>query len=267
MAGLRTGSAGEARTKLNTDPARRDLGALYQREGFAVVAGLVDTTTATRIRQTIDGFYEQIHDLPPGHVYNLDPESVRAGRPGIPAIRNILRLDPELRRILEPAALGAARSFLGKTAPILWDAAVYMPAGHPEVESPWHQDAAVYGLTGKREPKSYGYFWMALEDVDASGGAIRFVPGSHLGPKLPHHWRRGDENSGMETSAAIDPATVYTASLRAGDATFHHPWLLHGAGPNLSDRCRKAWVLGVGAPNLPPWLHRLRVAFKQRFGR
>ncbi|WP_165074761.1 phytanoyl-CoA dioxygenase family protein [Paludisphaera rhizosphaerae] len=267
MAGLKTGPAGEAGTRPIAEPVGRDLKSLYQREGFAFVAGFVDTTTATLIRQTIDGLYERIQDLPPGHVDDLAPESARAGRPGIPAIRNILRLDPELRHILEPATLGAARSFLGKTAPILWDVAVYMPVGLPEVESPWHQDAAVYGLTGKREPKSYGYFWMALEDVDASGGAIRFVPGSHLGPKLPHHWRRGDENSGMETSAAIDPATVYTSSLRAGDATFHHPCLVYGAGPNLSDLCRKAWVLGVGAPNLPPWLHRLRVAFQGRFSR
>jgi len=243
------------------DPASKEA---YERQGFAVARSLLGFKETDRIRAAIDGLFERIESIPPGHVYDLDSDHARGGPAGVPAIRNILKLAPHLAGEMEKAVLSAGRRYLGRTLAILWEAAVYMPPGRPEVESAWHQDAYVYKLSSKREPKAFGYFWLALDDVDASGGAIRFVPGSHLGPLLPHGWRRGDPKSGMEVSAPIDLRSIYTASLRAGDATFHHPRMLHGAGPNTSDRCRKAWVIGVGTPRLPPWIHHARNKFKRR---
>jgi hypothetical protein len=236
----------------------------YEDQGFAIVRGLISTEAAGRIREVIDGLYERLESLPPGHVYNLDPDPARVGPGGIPAVRGILSLAPWLADEIEEASLAASRRYLGEAGAILWDAAVYMPPGHPEIESAWHQDICIYQLTGKRPPRSGGYFWVALDDVDPWGGAIRFVPGSHKGPLLPHGWRRGDESSGLEVLTPIDPASTYTATLKAGDATFHHPRMLHGAGPNVSDRCRKAWVIGVGAPRLPLWLHHARKWISRR---
>jgi len=251
----------KTRSRIFNEPSTLEA---YEQQGFAIVRGLIGPDAAARIRAVIDGLYERLEWLPAGHVYNLDPDPARVGPGGIPAIRGILTLAPQLAAEIESAALATSRRYLGKPGAILWDAAIYMPPGHPEIESAWHQDACIYQLTGKRPPQAGGYFWVALDDVDPSGGAIRFVPGSHKGPLLPHGWRRGDASSGLEVLTRVDPASAYTAALRAGDATFHHPRMLHGAGPNVSDRCRKAWVIGVSAPRLPLWLHNARKRI--RFG-
>jgi len=236
----------------------------YDRDGFEVVRGLLAPAEVAEVRRAIDDLYDRFETLPEGHGYDLAAKAGRGERGAIPAIRNVLRLRPDLAGAIESACLPRARRYLGRRPLVVWDAAVYMPPGNPDVDSAWHQDAYFSTIASRREPGRYGYFWLALDDVDDRGGGIRFVPGSHVGPLLPHRWRGGDPNSGLEVSSPVDGSLACTPSLRAGDATFHHPRTLHGAGPNLTDRCRKAWVIGVEAPLLPPWLLRARRAARGR---
>ena len=236
-------------------------------DGYFVERGLFDAVEAAEVRAVFDALFDDHASLPAGHAYDLDRKAADGTLGNIPAIRDALKLRPGL--LSSPGlarAVDLAGHCLGRRAEVLWDAVIYKPAGSPS-ETPWHQDEAVYRLShGMRKPRVMVYFWVALDPVDEVGGSIRFVPGSHAGPLLPHGWRHGDRTSSLEVQIPVDPARVVTVPLGTGDATIHHSRALHGTGPNNSDRCRKAWVLGIGCPAAPPWLRRLKRALLARRG-
>jgi hypothetical protein len=227
-------------------------------DGFALAEGLFDPDELSRLRDAIDGLFGDYSRLPAGHVYDLDrrPEDGSPGR--IPAIRDVLRLRPELRGSRGLAgAVALAEGLVGPGAEVLWDSAVYKPPGRSS-ETPWHQDEAVYGLSGIRRPRSIVYIWIALDAVGESSGCMRFVPGSHLGPVLRHSWRNGDPSTSLVLSEPVEESAAVSVPLGPGDATVHHSRTIHGSGPNTSGLCRKAWILGVGRPRAPRWLRRLK---------
>jgi hypothetical protein len=234
------------------------LGADCRTHRLQAGGGSVDPEENVEVRETIDQLFSHYRQLPAGHSYDLDhlPNGGELGR--IPAIRDTLRLKPQLRAIRGLAsAVAWAERLVEPGAEVLWDAAIYKPSGGLS-ETPWHQDEAVFQLSGIRKPRWIVYFWIALDDVDADCGAIRFLPGSHRGPLLPHTWRNGDSSSSLVVVGTIDEKEAVTIPLRAGDATVHHLRTMHRSGINLSDRCRKAWILGVGKPKYPRWVRRLK---------
>ncbi|WP_435015593.1 phytanoyl-CoA dioxygenase family protein [Tundrisphaera sp. TA3] len=239
-------------------PSHAKIWADLPNDGFVVERGLFAADEVDQVRGQIDALFEDYANLPAGHAYDLDRRGGDGGPGNIPAIRDVLSLRPSLRQTRGMArAIALAGELLGRPAEILWDAAIYKPAGS-QSETPWHQDEAVYDLNGQiRKPRSMVYFWIALDPVTELGGTIRFVPGSHIGPLMSHAWRHGDRTSSLELQTPVDPASVACVPLGAGDATIHHPRALHGTGPNNSDRCRKAWVLGIGCPWAPAWLRRI----------
>ena len=93
-------------------------------------------------------------------------------------------------------------------------------------------------------------FWLALDPVDEQNGCLRYVPGSHRRGLRPHERTKIlGFSQGMSdfTEADLENEVVMTAE--PGDLVFHHLVTIHRAGPNCSDRSRRA--LGVEY-----WSHR-----------
>jgi ectoine hydroxylase-related dioxygenase (phytanoyl-CoA dioxygenase family) len=86
-------------------------------------------------------------------------------------------------------------------------------------------------------------FWLALVDVPADMGSLRFYNGSHRYGILGRSFTRdGDDQltqhpwlKELELSAPLD--------LRAGDATVHHSLTVHGAGANRGDTPRLSFTV------------------------
>ena len=179
----------------STSPPDRDRAIMdrFANDGFAVVPGLFGPTEIAEVRGTMDQLFSDYQQLPPGHAYDLDRRPGDGGMGKIPGIRDALGLRPRLRETGGLAsAVAWAERFVGPGAEVLWDAAIYKPSGSPS-ETPWHQDEAIYLLSSRlRKPRSQVYFWVALDEVDHACGSIRFLPGSHRRPLLPHGWHNGD---------------------------------------------------------------------------
>ena len=116
----------------------------------------------------------------------------------------------------EKLAAEVAAGLLPDATTLDYDQLVAKPPGHPKAIFHWHQDLAYWPATPSPETVT---LWLALDDVDASNGCLRFVKGSHLEPELrPHRPLTGDRDESHTLVADVDdgdPAIV-EAPLRRG---------------------------------------------------
>ena len=89
--------------------------------------------------------------------------------------------------------------------------------------------------------------WMALDDASRDNGCLYYVPKSHRWNLLPRTGLVGDMNEIMtvltpEQKAAFQPVPI---ELKKGEATFHHPLMVHGSYENRTDRQRRATLINV----------------------
>jgi hypothetical protein len=180
------------------------------------------------------------------------------------AIRNLLGEVPALWPLLDTPAL---RELLGALFPAggHLTKAIYFdkPAGSNWLVA-WHQDLMINVNRRAAELPGFGPWtakagWVAvqppvqvlentvtirlhLDDCDATNGALKVVPGSHLGGVVP-----------AETIAA-HTATATVCAVPVGGAMLMKPLLLHASNRSTSSRPRRVIHLEFSAAELPEGL-------------
>ena len=89
--------------------------------------------------------------------------------------------------------------------------------------------------------------WIALDDSTIDNGCVHYVPGSHRWDLLPRTDLANDMDSVLavlteEQKEAFTPVPI---EIKAGEASFHHPLMVHGSYENRSDKPRRAAVINV----------------------
>lgn len=123
---------------------------------------------------------------------------------------------------------------------IYHDQSLFKEPGAGTNPTPWHQDLYYWPF----DEGTVCGMWMPLVDVTREMGNMRFVKGSHLHGYLGDH-RISDESQAVYDQWIADHGAEVTevVPMRAGDATFHHGWCVHGARPNHSETMREAMVV------------------------
>lgn len=147
------------------------------------------------------------------------------------------RFPPARKHSLDPVLGELARDALGVPALRLWfdQAMVKAPGAGP---TPFHQDNTYAPVD--LEPGGVVTIWSPLIDVTAEMGCLRYVPGSHRWPRLPPVPLTGPDDI---RSLLADPACLeraVPAEVPEGGVVMHHGDIIHGAGPNTTDRPRPA---------------------------
>jgi ectoine hydroxylase-related dioxygenase (phytanoyl-CoA dioxygenase family) len=125
---------------------------------------------------------------------------------------------------------------------LLFDQVFYKP-GREGGSIAWHQD---YSYMTYTQPMAHVTCWIALDDVTVDNGCLHYVRGSHRWGLLPRPQKLVDSDASVldvlteEQQAAFD---VVPAEMPAGCASFHHPLLLHGSPPNVTDGVRRGLAL------------------------
>jgi hypothetical protein len=157
------------------------------------------------------------------------------------------RVRPAFHDLLwNPAFLMPSYQLLGKNFRLFHDQLFSKPARHGGVVA-WHQDYSYWTWTA---PMEHLTCWIGLDDTDSSNGCMYYVPGSH-------HWGMLEKKSLAGEMDAIrnqlTPAQLedfdrkIPVEMKAGEASFHHPLLMHGSYENNSERSRRATIINIFA--------------------
>ena len=147
-----------------------------------------------------------------------------------------------------PCILGHVAALIGGDI-LLWDASIPTKAPQSEGYFGWHQDAAYWPLEPADEMVAV---WLAISDVSLENGGMRAIPGSHTRGQLPHS-ATGNTSSmlrrGQRINGEIDDQSAIEISLRAGQASIHHPLTIHGSGGNTSNQWRYGIIFNYVSAN------------------
>ncbi len=104
--------------------------------------------------------------------------------------------------------------------------------------TPWHQDQYYWPL----DTEFTVGMWMPLVDCSEDMGVIRFATGSHRLGRVADVSISDASQGVFERVIDQHGFPIHAKEMRAGDATFHWGWTIHGAGANRSDRLREAMI-------------------------
>lgn len=143
-----------------------------------------------------------------------------------------------------PTLLDRVEELLGPDF-YLWGAQFFCKFPGDGTIVPWHQDAQYWPFSPRRSVTA----WIAVFDTDTSNAAMRIIPGSHRQGDVAHHEVGGAQYMlPQEVDAgAINESEAVSLDLAAGEMSLHDDGLIHGSGPNLSDRVRAGLVLRYSA--------------------
>jgi ectoine hydroxylase-related dioxygenase (phytanoyl-CoA dioxygenase family) len=155
------------------------------------------------------------------------------------------RIKPGFHDLLwNPAFTVPASQLLGGAVRFWHDQLFCKPARHGGVVA-WHQD---YSYWTRTVPMQHLTCWIGLDDSTRENGCVHYVPGSHRWPLLPITGLAGDMEAIREVLDDAQWAQFQKPvpiELKAGEASFHHPLMVHGSYANATPHPRRAAVVNV----------------------
>jgi ectoine hydroxylase-related dioxygenase (phytanoyl-CoA dioxygenase family) len=154
------------------------------------------------------------------------------------------RVSPAFHDILwNPRFLGPASQILEGSVRFWHDQLFVKPACEGGVVA-WHQD---YSYWTRTKPIAHLSCWIGLDNSTTENGCVNYVPRSHRWNLLPKGNLAGDMNAIKEilTPEQKRKFLPIPIELKKGEASFHHPLLVHGSFQNSSEQPRRAIVINV----------------------
>jgi ectoine hydroxylase-related dioxygenase (phytanoyl-CoA dioxygenase family) len=229
-----------------THPAvTADQARTYRRDGWVRVPGFVDADTAGAMA-------EQARRYERGGVGGVQPRDLAMWREWRFVARDD-RTEPFVALAFDGSTGRAVSDLEGRGGSVrYWNDVLTRKSGgsaaHVNTGTGWHQDFPNHPI----DRLGGATLWLALEDLEPDQGTMCFLSGSHRAGPLGRTYSTGPTPGGTDQLAQHpwlrdEYERSEPLSMRAGDATFHHPLVVHGTEPNRSDRARWAFIVMVVA--------------------
>ena len=217
--------------------------AQFHRDGYLPGLRLLDDDQIATLRSELAELIQAGHD---GSELWYEYHSNESDDPGAVLFHALgaWRLRPGFHDILwNPAFLAPASQLLD--GPVrFWHDQLFCKPAHDGGVVAWHQD---YSYWTRTTPMAHLTCWIGLDDATTENGCIHYIPGSHRWNLLPTTQLAKGMEAILEILTPEQRADFkpVPCELKAGEAVFHHPLMLHGSYENRSPRPRRAAVINV----------------------
>ncbi|MFL5342497.1 MAG: phytanoyl-CoA dioxygenase family protein [Gemmataceae bacterium] len=217
--------------------------AFFHENGYVAGVRILGESQVERLRRELQGLFDPKH---PGHELFHEYHSNESPDPSRVLFHALgaWRIAPAFHDLLwHPAFTVPASQLLAGPVRFWHDQLFCKPAHHGGVVA-WHQD---YSYWTRTKPMAHQTCWIGLDDATRDNGCLLYVPGSHRWELLPVTGLAGDMDAiqkvlSPEQKAQFKPVAI---ELKAGEAAFHHPLMVHGSYANSTDRPRRATVINA----------------------
>ena len=210
----------------------------FRERGFGRFDNLIDEDELAYLRDVYDQLFADPASQP--GFKNLGGEDA-AGNYLMPQIGGASNIHPELHELKYFKRLrDLAKDLLGDEAAFRNDHMIFKPAGTPR-DTPWHQDQAYHSPNLRYKNVN---FWLPLDGASVEEGCLWFVPYTHGGTVHPH---TNNFAAGGATAVSAENQDYWMRNGVAvpcpvGSVSAHHSYCMHYAGPNKTNKPRRAWI-------------------------
>jgi ectoine hydroxylase-related dioxygenase (phytanoyl-CoA dioxygenase family) len=223
--------------------------AFFRENGFLRLERITTDEEVEWLRGVYDRLFGERMGEADGEYFDLAGPRAHGGQDVLPQVLGPEKKFPELRetvyfrnaRRLAAQLIGVPEEQVNGGGHM-----ILKPARYGQ-ETPWHQDEAYWNP--ETIPRSLSV-WMPLDAATVESGCLQFIPGSQQDEVRRHRHIDNDPTVHGLVTDDVDPSRAVSCPIPAGGATFHHSRTMHYAGPNTSDRPRRAYSLVLGAPPL-----------------
>lgn len=232
----------------------------FHEAGYVVRREMMAPERVAELSAQIDGLHEKMAEHPPEGVGIAWEDEQAPGRP--PRIRQLMNSE-RVSAILDAFSrsdelLSIMEQLIGPDL-YLYHSKLLMKAARDGTFTPWHQDWG-YWHRSFDQPTQVNCM-LAIDPADEANGAIRFVPGSHR-QGLIEHIQVPSNSFSTALPGDLDAYDAELVEMAPGDAVFFGSLVIHGSGPNQTDRDRRANTMAFDRPGnhsrgpFPERLHR-----------
>lgn len=217
--------------------------AAFEEQGYLAPVPMLDSKQVDVLREELARVMDPAH---PGHSLFHEFHSNESADPSTVLFHALgaWRISPAFHDLLwNPRFVVPASQLLRGPVRFWHDQLFCKPPHHGGVVA-WHQD---YSYWTRTTPMAHLTCWIALDDATIENGCLQYVPGSHRWSLLPITGLAGGMEAirsvlTPEQQAEFKPVAI---EIRKGEASFHHPLMVHGSSENRSDRPRRGAVINV----------------------
>lgn len=151
-------------------------------------------------------------------------------------IINLWQTDEEVKKLILDKRIGKMAAELAGVDGIRpWhDQALFKkPWANPTA---WHLDSPFWSFTDRRALS----IWIALDDATIENGCLFFIPGSHKETNFDNYGIGKNMDAIFDHYPKFKTVESVPSILKAGGCSFHNGLCIHGAGPNMTSKPRRA---------------------------
>lgn len=228
--------------------------AFFQQQGYLIVPDLLSRGEVAECQREVQRLHQLAADLeasqdPLSNHFQREPFSQAPNHNGLPVLRkieNTRALSPCFTQLAaHPGLVAIVQSLLGADLLLFRSTLMLKPAFHGSAHA-LHQDSAYWPM----EPPALVTASIALDDATPDNGCIKVIPGSH-------HWGLQEwghiaqqQEAPLTNRDDIDRSRQIDVPLAAGSAVLFHSLMVHGSGPNQTDRPRNTALYAYFSPHV-----------------
>jgi hypothetical protein len=204
----------------------------YHEQGLVIPATRLSDGFFARIKATAEELIRDTADKP--DFVSVAHVPKRPGvYDGVAGGENVFRI------AIEPELLDLVEQVLGPDV-ILWGSSFWGKPARSGKKTQWHQDSNWWPM----RPLVTCSIWISIDEASTENGCLRYVPGSHKWPVLPHfdESMQGVIGSSIAESM-INDLDARNVELKPGEFSMHQANLVHGSEENRSNRRRAGLVI------------------------